>query len=40
VRALLAHDPGLRLKRNAAGKKATWWAHFQRCGDVLRLIGE
>ena len=40
VRALLAHDPGLRLKRNAAGKKAIWWAHFQRCGDVLRLIGE
>jgi ankyrin repeat protein len=40
VRALLAHDPALRLKHNSAGKKAIWWAHFQRCGDVLRLIGE
>jgi ankyrin repeat protein len=40
VRALLAHDPALRLKRNAAGKNAIWWARFQRCGDVLRLIGE
>jgi ankyrin repeat protein len=40
VRALLAHDPGLRLKRNAAGKNAIWWARFQRCGEVLRLIGE
>ena len=40
VRALLAHDPALRLKRNAAGKNAIWWARFQMCGDVLRLIGE
>ena len=40
VRALLAHDPALRLKHNSAGKKAIRWAHFQRCGDVLRLIGE
>jgi ankyrin repeat protein len=40
VRALLAHDPALRLKRNDAGKNAIWWARFQRCGDVLRLIGE
>ena len=40
VRALLAHDPALRLKRNTAGKNAIWWARFQRCGDVLRLIGE
>jgi ankyrin repeat protein len=40
VRALLAHDPALRLKRSAAGKNAIWWARFQRCGDVLRLIGE
>ena len=38
VRALLAHDPGLRLKRNDAGADAIWWARFQRCGDVLRLI--
>jgi ankyrin repeat protein len=40
VRALLAHDPALRLKRDDAGKNAIWWARFQRCGDVLKLIGE
>jgi ankyrin repeat protein len=40
VRALLAHDPALRLKRNTAGHDAIWWARFQRCRDVLRLIGE
>jgi ankyrin repeat protein len=40
VRALLAHNPALRLKRNAAGDNAIWWARFQRCGDVLKLIGE
>jgi ankyrin repeat protein len=40
VRALLTHDPALHLKRNSAGKDAIWWARFQRCGDVLRLIGE
>jgi ankyrin repeat protein len=40
VRALLAHDPALRLKHNAAGKNAIRWARFQRCSDVLKLIGE
>jgi ankyrin repeat protein len=40
VRALLAHDPALRLKRNSAGQDAIWWARFQMCRDVLRLIGE
>ena len=40
VRALLAHNPALRLKRNSAGNDAIWWARFQMCGDVLRLIGE
>src|SRR5439155_13619074 len=40
VRALIAHDPGLRLKRNSARSDAIWWARFQRCEDVLRLIGE
>ncbi len=40
VRALLTHDPALRLKRNAAWNDAIWWARFQRCEDVLRLIGE
>ena len=40
VRALIAHDPQLPLKRNAAWNDAIWWARFQRCDDVLRLIGE
>jgi ankyrin repeat protein len=40
VRALLAHDPALRLKRNGAGNNAIWWARLQMCGDVLKLIGE
>ena len=40
VRALIAHDPALRLKRNSAWNNAIWWARFQRCEDVLRLIGE
>jgi ankyrin repeat protein len=40
VRALLAHDPALRLKHNSAGNNAIRWARFQRCRDVLRLIGE
>jgi ankyrin repeat protein len=35
VRALIAHDPGLRLKRNAAWNDAIWWPRFQRCEDVL-----
>jgi ankyrin repeat protein len=40
VRALIAHNPGLRLKRNSASNDAIWWARFQRCGEVLRLVGE
>jgi ankyrin repeat protein len=40
VRALIAHDPALRLKRNSAWNNAIWWARFQSCDDVLRLIGE
>jgi hypothetical protein len=28
------------LKRNSAWNDAIWWARFQRCEDVLRLIGE
>jgi ankyrin repeat protein len=40
VRALVAHDPALRTKHNAAWDDAVWWARFQRCGDVLKLIGE
>ena len=40
VRALIAHDPALRSKHNSAWNDAIWWARFQRCEDVLRLIGE
>jgi len=40
VRALVAHDPALRLKRNSAWNDAVWWARFQRCEEVLSLIGE
>jgi ankyrin repeat protein len=38
VRALLAHDPTLRLEQNAAGANAIRWARVQRCGEVLRLV--
>jgi len=40
VRALLAHDPSLRSKRNAAWDDAVWWARAQRCKEVLTLVGE
>ena len=40
VRALMAHDPARRVKRNAAWDDAVWWARFQRCEDVLKMIGE
>jgi ankyrin repeat protein len=40
VRALITHDPRLRLKRNPAWNDAIWWARFQRCEDVLKLIDE
>lgn len=40
VRALVAHDPTLRVKRNAAWKDAIWWARVQRCQEVLRLVRE
>ena len=40
VRTLIAYDPRLRSKRDSAWKDAVWWARFQRCEDVLRLIGE
>lgn len=40
VRALLAHDPQLRLKHNKAGSDAVWWAKVQRCGEGLRMVGE
>jgi ankyrin repeat protein len=40
VRALLGHDQGLRLKRSAAWDDAVWWARFQRCEEVLKLVAE
>ena len=40
VRALIAHDPQLRLKRNSAWNDAIWWARLQRCQEVLKLIGQ
>jgi ankyrin repeat protein len=40
VRALLAHDPALRVAHNAAGLEAIWWARFHGCEEVLQLIGE
>jgi ankyrin repeat protein len=40
VGALLAHDPTLRVARNAAGLQAIWWARFHGCEEVLQLIGE
>ena len=39
VRALIAHDPQLRMKQDAAWDDAIWWARFQRCEEVLRLVG-
>ena len=40
VGALMAHDPALRVARNAAGLQAIWWARFHGCEEVLQLIGE
>ncbi len=39
VRALIAHDPALRSKRPSGWNDAVWWARFQRCQEVLRLVG-
>jgi ankyrin repeat protein len=39
VRALLAHDPMLRLPDTIAGREALWWARFHGCADVLTLVG-
>ena len=40
VRALLKHDPTLRLPDTIAGREALWWARFHGCADVLKMIGE
>jgi ankyrin repeat protein len=39
VRALLTHDPTLRLPDSIAGREALWWARFHGCVDVLTMIG-
>lgn len=40
VRTLLAHDPTLHVSKDAAGRRAIWWARFHGCEEVLTLIGE
>jgi ankyrin repeat protein len=39
VRALLTHDPTLRLPDTIAGREALWWARFHGCAEVLKLVG-
>src|SRR5436309_8968647 len=39
VRALLAHDPSLAIPKTLAGRQAVWWARFNKCTEVLRLVG-
>jgi ankyrin repeat protein len=39
VRALLAHDPDLRLPANFNGRLALAWARLHGCRDVLMLLG-
>jgi ankyrin repeat protein len=38
VRALLKHDPTLRLPDTIAGREALWWARFHGCADVLKMV--
>ena len=38
VRALLAHDATLRLPDTFAGRQALWWARFNGCEEVVRLV--
>jgi ankyrin repeat protein len=40
VRALLAHDPALRLPDNFYGCQALWWARFHHCTEVLAMVEE
>ena len=39
VRALLAHDPSLRVPDTGAGRRALWWANIRDCAEVLNLVG-
>jgi hypothetical protein len=38
VRALLDHDPTLRLPDTIAGREALRWARFHGCAEVLALV--
>ena len=38
VRVLVEHDPTLRVPRTFAGRHAMWWARFNGCEDVLRMV--
>jgi hypothetical protein len=38
VRALVAHDPTLTLPANLVGREAAFWARFNGCREVLKLI--
>ena len=38
VRALLEHDPTLRVPQTFAGHQALWWARFHGCGEVLNAV--
>jgi ankyrin repeat protein len=38
VRALLAHDPTLRLPDTIAAREALWWAKFHGCAEVLAMV--
>jgi ankyrin repeat protein len=40
ARALLEKDPTLKLPDNLEGRLALWFARFNKCRDVLDLIGE
>ncbi|HZP47259.1 MAG TPA: ankyrin repeat domain-containing protein [Vicinamibacterales bacterium] len=40
VRALLAHDPTLRLPDSFAGREARFWARLHDCREVLALIDD
>jgi len=39
VRALLEHDPELKIPDTYAGRSAIWWARFHGCADVLATVG-
>jgi Ankyrin repeats (3 copies)/Ankyrin repeat len=39
VHALLTHAPSLRIADTPAGRKALWWARFNRCESVLQMVG-